>query len=80
VLLPGAVLLLFLIPMVGRTMQFVPPKYIIATGGLVLGGALFYSMSLVPDEDFYHFVILRGAQTAGLACLFVPISTAAYVT
>ena len=80
VLLPGAILLLFLIPLVGRAMAIVPPKYIIATGGLVLGSALFYSMSIVPQEDFYHLAILRGTQTAGLAFLFVPISTAAYLT
>jgi hypothetical protein len=80
VLLPGAALLLVLIPIVGRIMQFVPPKYIIATGGLVLAGSLLHAMNLVPQEDFYHFAVLRAAQTAGLSCLFVPISTAAYVT
>jgi len=79
-LVPGAILLLFLIPLVGRIMQFVPPKYIIATGGLVLAASLFYSMNIVPQEDFYHFALLRCCQTAGLSCLFVPISTAAYVT
>jgi DHA2 family multidrug resistance protein len=30
--------------------------------------------------DFMHLALLRGAQTAGLAFLFVPISTIAYAT
>jgi DHA2 family multidrug resistance protein len=80
VLAPGAVVLMFFIPMVGRAMGLIPPKYLIALGGLVLGGSLFYSMNLVPQEDFYHLMILRASQTIGLSFLFVPISTVAYVT
>jgi len=45
-----------------------------------LAGALFYSMHLVPDEDFYHLALARASQTAALAFLFVPISTIAYTT
>ncbi len=80
VLAPGAVVLIIFIPLVARAMVVVPPKYLIALGGLVLGGSLFYSMHLVPNEDFYHLMILRAAQTIGLSFLFVPISTVAYVT
>ncbi len=80
VLAPGALLLVVLIPLVGRSMAVISPKYVIAFGGLVLGGALFYSANLVPNEDFYHLMLLRAAQTCGLAFLFVPISTIAYTT
>lgn len=80
VLAPGAIVLMFLIPLVGRVMGYLPPKYLIALGGLILGGSLFYSMHLVPQEDFFHLVLLRCAQTMGLSFLFVPISTVAYVT
>ncbi|HUB49712.1 MAG TPA: DHA2 family efflux MFS transporter permease subunit [Acetobacteraceae bacterium] len=80
VLAPGALLLIFLIPIVGRVLNFMPAKYLIAAGGLALGCALLYSRNLVPDLDFRHLAILRAAQTAGLALLFVPISTIAYAT
>jgi DHA2 family multidrug resistance protein len=80
ILAPGAIALMCLIPIVGRLVQTVPPKYVIATGGVLLASALFYSMGIVPQEDFYHFVLLRVAQTVGLSFLFVPINTAAYVT
>jgi DHA2 family multidrug resistance protein len=80
VLAPGAVVLTMLIPIVGRILNVVPTKYVIACGGLALALALFYSMDLVPDLDFYHLMLYRAAQTAGLALLFVPISTIAYAT
>jgi DHA2 family multidrug resistance protein len=79
-LAPGALVLIALIPVVGPIMKVVPVKYVIAAGGLALSGALFFSDNLVPNLDFFHLWIFRSAQTAALALLFVPISTAAYVT
>ena len=61
-------------------MALVRVKYVIALGGLALAGSLYYSMSLVPDTDFYHLMLFRAAQTAALSLLFVPISSAAYST
>ena len=80
VLAPGAVVLVMLIPVTGRIMNFVPTKYVVAGGGLALGCALIYSMNLLPGLDFYHLVLFRAAQTSALALLFVPISTIAYAT
>ena len=80
VLAPGALVLISLIPVVGRAMGFIPVKYIIAAGGLALAGALFFSENLVPQLDFFHLAVFRATQTAALALLFVPISTAAYQT
>jgi DHA2 family multidrug resistance protein len=80
VLAPGAVVLVMLIPVTGRIMNFVPTKYVVAGGGLALGCALIYSMNLVPGLDFYHLMLFRAAQTSALALLFVPISTIAYAT
>ncbi|HQT77751.1 MAG: EmrB/QacA family drug resistance transporter [Rhodospirillales bacterium 20-64-7] len=80
VLAPGGVVLALLIPVTGRIMAFIPTKYIIATGGLALSAALYYSMHLVPDMDFRTLAIMRAAQTAALALLFVPISTVTYAT
>ena len=80
VLAPGAIVLIMLIPVVGRLLSFVPAKYIIAAGGFALAGSLFYSMDIVPQEDFYHLMLLRAGQTAALSLLFVPISSIAYAT
>jgi DHA2 family multidrug resistance protein len=80
VLAPGALLLIMLIPIAGRLMGFIPVKYVIASGGLALAAALFYSRNLVPELDFFHLAVFRASQTAALSLLFVPISTVAYVT
>jgi DHA2 family multidrug resistance protein len=80
VLAPGAVVLVLLIPAVGKLLNVVPVKYVIAFGGALLSGALLYSSFLVPDMDFNQLMILRATQTSGLAFLFVPISTIAYAT
>ncbi|WP_428492963.1 DHA2 family efflux MFS transporter permease subunit [Rhodopila sp.] len=80
VLAPGAVVLVMLIPIVGKILNVVPTKYVIAVGGLSLAGAAVYSMNLVPQLDFFHLVLFRASQTAALALLFVPISTIAYAT
>jgi DHA2 family multidrug resistance protein len=80
VLAPGAIVLILLIPVAGKILSIAPVKYVIAGGWLALACALFYSENLVPDLDFFHLVLFRAAQTAALAFLFVPISSAAYAT
>ena len=80
VLTPGAVVLVMLIPVAGKLLNVVPVKWVIASGGIALCAALLYSRNIVPDLDFWHLGLYRAAQTAALALLFVPISTAAYST
>jgi len=80
VLAPGGVVLAALIPVVGRILNKVPAKFVIAAGGLALACSLFYSSHLIPQENFESLVILRATQTAALSLLFVPISSIAYST
>ncbi|CAM3488137.1 EmrB/QacA family drug resistance transporter [Bordetella sputigena] len=77
---PGALLITFMIPIVGKVMPLVQTRHLIAVGFLLLGAALFYSHHLVPDIDFNTLVIMRMAQSFALAFLFVPTSTLAYVS
>jgi MFS transporter, DHA2 family, multidrug resistance protein len=80
ILSPGGIAVIILIPIVGRLMTKVQTRYIIATGFTIMGCALIYSSTLVPNLDFRTLVFMRTFQTAGLAFLFVPISTVAYMT
>lgn len=80
VLSPGGIVVIFLIPIVGQLMRVVQLRFIIATGFIIMGCAFVYSSFLVPDIDFWTLVTMRGFQTAGLAFLFVPISTIAFST
>ena len=80
ILSPGALVIIAMIPFVGRMLAVVQTRYIIAFGYFVMGCALTYSATLNPQIDFRSLVYIRCAQTAALAFLFVPISTIAYVT
>jgi len=81
VLSPGAVVVLLFIPFVTRVlMPYIQTRLIIAFGMFVLGLAFIYTSRVTPDLDFWTLVMMRLTQSAGLAFLFVPISTSAYVT
>ncbi len=80
VLAPGALVLAVMIPIVGQLLNIIPVKWVIAAGGIALAASLYYSMSIVPDLDFFHVALYRAAQTAALSLLFVPLSSAAYST
>jgi DHA2 family multidrug resistance protein len=79
VITPSALLVMVLIPIVSFAQRLVPVKYVIATGFLVLGLAMFYSHDrLTPDVSYGELVILRCSQAAGLAFLFAPLGTIAF--
>jgi DHA2 family multidrug resistance protein len=80
ILSPGGVVVVLLIPLVGILMKRVQARYLIAFGFLAMGGALVFSSKIVPSIDFKTLVMMRSAQTAALAFLFVPISQIAFFT
>jgi MFS transporter, DHA2 family, multidrug resistance protein len=80
VLSPGGVMIILLIPIVGRIMKYVPLRSLIAFGFFFMGCAMYFSAQLTPTQDFKHLVLFRMAQTAALAFLFVPISTITFAT
>ena len=80
ILSPGGVVVVMLIPIVGRLMNFVQTRLLIAFGFFVMGCALYYSSGLAPNIDFKTLVVMRSLQSAALAFLFVPIATVTYLT
>lgn len=80
ILSPGGLFIIVLIPLVGRLLTFIQTRYIIAFGFFIMGCALIFSSKLVVDITYFRLVMIRGAQTAGLAFLFVPISSITYAT
>jgi DHA2 family multidrug resistance protein len=79
-LAPGAFLVILTIPFVIALMARIETRLIIAFGFAALGGALFYSWRVVPGIDFGTLLLMRTAQSFGLAFLFVPISTVTFAT
>jgi MFS transporter, DHA2 family, multidrug resistance protein len=80
ILSPGGVVVILLIPIVGRLMGFVQTRLIVAFGFFVMGCALVFSSGLAPNIDFHTLVLMRSCQSGALAFLFVPISTLTYLT
>lgn len=80
ILSPGGLMIIALIPMVGRLLKLTPARNLIAFGFTVMGLSMFYSSHLAANIDFLQLVVMRMFQTAALAFLFVPISTVAYMT
>jgi DHA2 family multidrug resistance protein len=81
ILSPGALLVVLIIPVVGRVvLPHIQTRFVVLFGFLCLGAALFYSSTLTPQVDFDTLVLMRMAQTFGLGFLFVPISAIAYTT
>jgi DHA2 family multidrug resistance protein len=80
VLSPGALAIIFLIPVIGVVMPHVQTRFILTTGFVLLGCAMLYSRTITPDIDFTHLVLIRAAQSLAIGFLFVPTSVLAYQT
>ncbi len=81
ILSPGGLVIIALIPLVGRfLLPNIQTRFIIAFGFFSLGCALLYACTLAPNIDFRTLGLMRAAQTFGLAFLFVPNSTISYST
>ena len=80
VLSPGAVVVAFIIPVVGFVSNKVETRFMVAFGFAVLGSGLIYSHYLSPQISFGALAEIRIAQSVGIALLFVPINAAAFLT
>jgi DHA2 family multidrug resistance protein len=79
VLSPGGVIVILLLPIVGRLIGKVDTRYLIAFGFFVLSASMWHmAHTLYPGIDFKTAVILRIYQACGIAFLFVPINTIVY--
>ena len=79
VLSPGGLVVILLMPLIGRLVSKVDARFLIAFGFVVLSASLFHMVhTLYPGIDFRTAVELRALQAVGLAFLFVPINTIAY--
>jgi DHA2 family multidrug resistance protein len=79
VLSPGGFLIIAMMPMVGAMSTRVDGRVTIAVGFAVSALALFHMSSINLTIDFHTAMMYRVYQSAGLALLFVPITTMAYV-
>jgi DHA2 family multidrug resistance protein len=77
-LMPGGVLILSCMPLVGFLLSKYDPRRLMVFGLCTLAFALFHMTNFNLGIDFRTVAYARMIQGAGLAFLFVPINTVAY--
>jgi DHA2 family multidrug resistance protein len=80
VLSGGGLVLLIMMPIVGRLTSKIQARWLIATGWLCLAIGLFYCAHKIDLFISFRFAMwLRVAQVVGIGFLFVPITAAGYI-
>src|SRR6202035_5537321 len=78
ILSPGGIAVVFLMPVAGRLVNYVPVRYLVALGMALCGTGMWLTTHVAPDTGYNTFVMMRIMQVSGLPFLFVPISTLAF--
>ena len=79
-LAPGAIVMIVLMPLVGKLVTRVQARWLAVVGSLASAYAIhFVAMNIDLQIDFRTAAMYRVLQSIGLALLFIPINTASYV-
>ncbi|SNB66472.1 MFS transporter, DHA2 family, multidrug resistance protein [Arboricoccus pini] len=79
VISPGGFAIMLMMPIVGRLVGVIDPRYMIAFGFAVSGAALWHMTGFDTQVSYWTVALARIYQTIGIAFLFIPISTVSYV-
>ncbi len=75
----GALVLMFMMPVVGQLVSRVDPRGLVAVGFIATAIALYHMTTLNLEIDFHTAAMMRVYQVMGLAFIFIPINTLSYV-
>lgn len=78
ILMPGGLVMMSFLPIVGILVRKIQPKILVFFGFIVSALALNHLCNLTPDVSFKKLALARMFQGFGFAFLFVPIQTLAY--
>lgn len=76
---PGGFFMMLMMPLAGFLVSKFDPRKLIMFGFAIMSLALYHMTNLNLQLDFKTFVLWRIYQVAGLAFIFIPISTLSYV-
>ncbi|SCB53082.1 MFS transporter, DHA2 family, multidrug resistance protein [Bradyrhizobium shewense] len=75
---PGGVATLVLMPVVGRLVSTVQPKYLIMFGAAIVAFSMWHLTGLTGDITYGYAALSRIFLALGLPFLFLPVTTASY--
>jgi DHA2 family multidrug resistance protein len=75
---PGGIATLMVMPIVGRLVGIVQPKYLIMVGSLIVTFAMWHLTGLNGDITYGYAAFARVILGIGLPLLFLPVTTASY--
>ena len=79
VITPGGLAVMVLMPVIGLLMHRIQPRVLIAIGLFIEAAALEHLTGIDTNVSYEHLMWARVYQAGGIAFLFVPITTVAYV-
>jgi DHA2 family multidrug resistance protein len=78
VLTPGGIAMILLMPLVGRMVNKVDTRLLVAIGLITGGVSLLWMTNFYLDISFQRLVLVRAVQAIALAFLFVPLNVIAF--
>jgi DHA2 family multidrug resistance protein len=78
VLSPGGVVTMIMMPIVGRLVSTVQPKYLLVFGACAIAFAMWHLTGLTGDITYGYAAMSRVMLGVGLPFLFLPVTTASY--
>jgi len=75
IIAPGGLLLVVLFPLMGRIVNKIDLRLMIAFGIIVCGGSVWWMTNFYLDVPFWIVALGRTMQAVGLAFLFLPINS-----
>jgi MFS transporter, DHA2 family, multidrug resistance protein len=78
VLSPGGLVTMAMMPVTGKLIGSVQPKYLIAAGAAIAALAMWHLTGLTGDISYGYSALARIYLAVGLPLLFLPVTTASY--
>jgi MFS transporter, DHA2 family, multidrug resistance protein len=75
---PGGIITMMMMPIVGRLIGSVQPKYLLVFGGAVVAFSMWHLTGLTGDITYGYAAMSRVMLGVGLPFLFLPVTTASY--
>ncbi len=75
---PGGIVTMMMMPIVGRLVGVVQPKYLLVFGAVMVAFAMWYLTGLNADITYGYAAMSRVILGVGLPFLFLPVTTASY--